>query len=147
MDLSSSDLELGLPTWFKAYVVIFGIVWCGTLAIGSFVSFSEGVSVFALVPIIMLAYGLFMFWRMWGIGVRSSGDELVLRNSFSTRTVRRNDIEGFRFGQWMSPWHLVIFMMTRDQIQPLHVTMHAPFAGKRRAQRQLEELRVWHVGE
>lgn len=137
-------VHLRIPTWMRIYGTVFSVLWFGMLVVMIVVIVSSGEPAAAIMPVGMGVFGVLVIGRVFRIGVRSSGDNLLVRNNFSTRTLQRSEIEGFRHGEWISPFHLVIFATTRDEILPLHVTMHTPFFGKRRARDQLAGLRAWH---
>lgn len=100
----------------------------------------------------MLAFGASLGYRMLRMGVTASGDVLIVRNQWQTRTLARRDIEGFRTGSAGAASfpgsRAVVVLLRDDSVLPLDVTSLAlPIPRSRhRHQGRLEQLQAWHAG-
>ena len=95
----------------------------------------------------MLAFGVTIGVRTFRMSVAFDADALVVRNFFRTRTLLREDIEGFRSGSMSSqPFGRTIYALLRDgSVFPLDVAGRAYRFGRGRG--KLDErqatLQAW----
>jgi hypothetical protein len=106
-------------------------LWCG-ITVTAAVAIALDGSAAALIPTFMLAFGLTLGYRLLLLGVDLAPDELVIRNSFRTWHVAREDVDGFRVGEYAgNPFVRTIYLLTRDgAIVPLEVAAR-PYRGAR----------------
>lgn len=135
----------------RVYVAVFNTIWCGVLvSAGVRGAFAGSVATLIIVP--MLGLGAASGYRMFRLGVRAEHDNLTVRNNWSTRTLTRADIEGFRtggLGRGGLPGSQAVQLLLRDAtILPLDVTATAlPLRRSRaRLQERLQKLQAWHNG-
>ena len=101
---------------------MFTVVWCAGVLTAAVTIAVQGSSA-AIVPVIMLAFGVTVGLRMFRMSVTLDADALVVRNLFRTRSLRRDEIEGFRSGLMSNqPFSRTIYAMLRDgSVFPLDV--------------------------
>jgi hypothetical protein len=98
IEAASGEVVIKMLPWMRRAFLGFFLVWCGVLvavAIGSAAHRAAGA---AIVPVIMIAVGLWAAGRFRRISVTLRADELVTRNFRTVKRLRRADIEGFRVG-------------------------------------------------
>lgn len=133
----------------RVYVAVSTTIWCAAVAASGVRGALSG-SEAAFVTVPMLAIGAVLGYRLLRLGVTADQGCLLVRNNWSTRTVARADIEGFRTGAMTAggpPGSQAVQVLLRDQtVLPLDVTVAAlPLPRSRtRLQGQLEQLRAWH---
>jgi hypothetical protein len=109
--------------FWRMYLLAFLTVWCGGVLFAAVKSASKGSpTVFFLV--IMLAFGVTIGVRTWRRSVIFGADALIVRNFFHTRSLHREEIEGFRLGSISNqPFNRAIYALLRDgSVFPLDVT-------------------------
>jgi len=136
------------PALLRAYVVVFGFIWCGGVVAGLVTALihASPVAVFLLV---MLAFGAGLCYRLFRMSVELRPGELLVRNYFRTIRVQVDNIEGFRVGSTAAqPLSKSIHVLLGgDQLIPLDVTSR-PYLFGRGADlldRRLAELKAWHA--
>lgn len=146
-----TEVEIRPPLAARVYAAVFSTLWCGAVVVGGVRGLLAG-SLAALVTVPMLALGATFGYRLVRMGVRGERDTLTIRNSWSTRTLRRADIEDFRTGTGITgglPGSRVVQVLLRDRtVLPLDVTS-TPLPlprGRARLQQRLEQLQAWHRG-
>lgn len=141
-----NTLELRLPRLMRWYVRGFSLFWCGTVTVFVVVLATKGAGA-VFVPILMLAFGVTLAYRLWRLGVSAHGDELVVRNHFRTRRLRRAEVEGFRMAPAEQlPFTGALYVLLRDDtLMRLDVTIRPTIRrfGKATLETQLAELRRW----
>jgi hypothetical protein len=97
----------------------------------------------------MLAVGAPPMIRCHRVSVEADGDELLVRNSYLTHHLRREDIEGFYFGTGGLRVGPAIWVRVRgrrairfDATQGLYITLR----GSDLREQRLAELRAWCAG-
>ena len=74
-------VEIRLPYGFRIYIVIFGVVWCGFVVSAVFTVDSAAV----VIPLLMLAFGGTLVFRMASLAVFADDSGLRVRNYFRTK--------------------------------------------------------------
>jgi hypothetical protein len=128
------------------YLVAFLTLWCGGVLLAVVRSAAKG-SPAAFFFLIMLAFGVTIGIRTWRRSVIFGADALIVRNFFRTRSLRREEIEGFRSGSMSNqPSSRGIYALLRDgSVFPLDVTSRLALFGRGSAtfeQRQVQ-LQAW----
>jgi hypothetical protein len=128
MMIVTERVEIRPPMAQRVYIVAFGVFWCGFLAV-TIVGTHSATSV---VPLIMLALGATMFYRMFQLSVIADETELLIRNHFGTKHVQRSEIEDFRASRAMGmPFGKAIHVLLRNgEIMTLDVTIWPWLFGK-----------------
>ena len=137
-------VEIRPPMAQRIYIVAFGIIWCGFLVVAIVATHSAT----SIVPLIMIAFGATMFYRMFQLSVIADETELLIRNHFGTKHIERSEIEDFRVGRATMgmPFGKVIHVLLRNgEIMTLDVTMRPWFFGNGPAKLEsyLTSLREW----
>jgi hypothetical protein len=140
-------VEIRQPRALRVYIVVFGCIWCAGVIAGIGVT-AAALSPTVFIPLAMLAFAAFFFSRIYRISVVSEGDELVVRNWFTTRRLRRADIEDFRIGSAgpSYPFGKSIYAMLNDgTVLSLDVLARPAFTARSRDRlaRALAELKGW----
>jgi hypothetical protein len=91
------------PTWARYYIVGFGFVWFAIVAVFLVGAAANGQWAAILVALALAAYGWFVMWRTFHLGLRAYGDEIVVSNMFKTRRIPRLSVDGFRIGSPSTP--------------------------------------------
>ena len=136
-----------LPRAVRIYVCAFGALWCSFVALALFASVVARTAA-ALIPLGMLAFGGYFFYRTLRMGVVTSADEMLVRNWWRTWRVRRRDIEDFRIGGAgpMVMFGKSIYALLADgTILPLDVLARPMFFSfwGRRLNTALAQLKAW----
>ena len=100
----------------RAYVAVFGAVWCGFVAVALVATLIHRPAI-AILPAAMLAFGATLTYRGFRISAVADGDTLTVRNYFATKRLTRSDIEDVRVG--------------RASNQPIGQTVQLLLIGKR----------------
>ncbi len=146
-----SEFEIRPPWAARVYVAVFSSVWCAVVASAGVRAAVAG-SVSALVILPMLCLGAALGYRLFRLEVRAERETLTIRNTWSTRTLTRADIEGFRTGVLtvgsLTGGQVVQVLMRDETVLPLDVTRSTfPLPRSRsRLQERLQHLRAWHTG-
>ncbi|GAA0315342.1 hypothetical protein GCM10009528_36390 [Kineococcus aurantiacus] len=147
----AGGVDVRAPRWSRAYSALFAVVWLGLL--GSFAL--DGLrerDAGALVLVPMAAFGIFLFSRVFVVRARTRGDELVVRNSWRRRVVRRQDVEDVRTGKPQSGPSTLgesVLVLVRDgSIVTLEATWRLGWtaAGRRELADGRERLLAWARG-
>jgi hypothetical protein len=134
------------PKILRIYTSVFTVVWCAGVLTAAVTIAVKG-SPAAIIPVIMLAFGVTIGVRMFRMSVAFDADALVVRNFFRTRSLRREEIEGFRSGSMSNqPFGRTIYALLRDgSVFPLDVAGRLYRFGRGRG--KLEErqamLQAW----
>jgi hypothetical protein len=93
----ASVIVIRNPNVSRSTIVGFGTFWCvGLLA------FVVGLAIVGsptvIVPIVILAFGVVLMYRMWRLAVVAHDDQLVIFNYSRTYRLPRSEIEAFRRG-------------------------------------------------
>jgi hypothetical protein len=85
-----------------------------------------------LIPLLMLAFGLTLGYRILQLSVVIGPQDLLVRNFYRTRHVARADVEGFRQGALsQQPVTRAVYVLLRDgTVFPLDVTGRPYFFGR-----------------
>lgn len=120
-----------LPLAARAYVVVFMCLWCGIVLAGLIAAAADG-SATVLVPLLMLAFGLTLGYRILRLSVVIGPQDLLVRNFYRTRHIARADVEGFRQGALsQQPFTRGVYVLLRDgTVFPLDVTGRPYFFGR-----------------
>jgi hypothetical protein len=121
-------------------VLVFMLVWCGIL-IAAAVQSAESAG-FIMLALAMLLLGIGFGCRILGIAAIARGDELLVRNAFQTRRLRRSQIEEFRLGTAM-PFRRTILALLSDETVALEVGL--ALFGPGVLEERLEQLRSWRA--
>jgi len=147
--VEGEPLVVGLPpTWLRCYVVVFGLVWFAFLVVFCVVAVAN--SIWGVIPValIMAAYGWFLLWRMFHLGLLAYPDEIVVRNFFNTRRIPRRSVDGFRIGRPGIPLSFgrtIVVLVSDDTAFSADGLMWTGMGkrGKARLERLLAQLRDW----
>jgi hypothetical protein len=109
-------------------------IWCGGVLAGAIVVALHG-SPAAVIPVLMLAFGLTLGYRLLRMSVTLGPEDLLVRNYFQTRRVSRAEVEGFRIGSVSTqPFRRTIYLLLGDgSVLPLDVAGRANFSGRGKA--------------
>ena len=143
--MQGEAVRIRLPAWLRVYSAVFGVVWCGIVGSAA-IALAVGGHLAALVPAAMLVIGGLIGYRTFRLSVQAHADELVVRNSLRSLTLRRNDIEEFRIGGPASFGKSIHVLLVDGDLLPLEVTTTLGLLGRGRArqQEQLRSLQRWH---
>lgn len=134
------------PVASRAYVVGFAVLWCGLLG-AAVVAGAVAGSPAAVLPLLMLAFGAGLTYRLFRVGVLADESGLMVRNYFGTRRYRWSDAEDFRIGKPTNlPFGNAIFVQLRDGgVATLDVSMRPWFGtrGRQALGSNLDALRSW----
>lgn len=143
----SVDFRLPLPV--RVYVVAFGLFACGMIAFGP-TEEPEHRTAGILIAVGMLALLSAFVIRIFRIGVSITGDELLVRNFFRTRRLKRRDIEGFRVGSLPNMAGRTVFaLLAGESILALEVFTRPGVlpSTRRRLAERVQVLRDWLAEE
>ena len=140
---SAAFPAIRLPKILRIYTSVFTVVWCAGVLTAAVTIAAKG-SLAAIMPIIMFAFGATIGVRICRISVAFDADVLVVRNSFRTRNLRREEIEGFRPGVMSSqPFSRTIYALLRDgSVFPLEV-VGRPYRNRRKLEERRALLQAW----
>ena len=142
----STDLRIRPPRLARVYVAVFGVAWCGGVGFG-FVDALVHRSAAAVIPAVMLAFGVTLTSRLLLIGAITEDDSLIVRNHFVTRRLARSDIEEFRIGRVANqPINETIHILLRDRrILTIEAAVWPRFTrrGKQRLAQWQADLEMW----
>lgn len=146
----AEDVVMRQPLWVRLYALVFGTVWCGMVA-GGLVAGALRRSPAVVVPVLMLAFGGTLIYRVYRMGVRTDDGVMVVRNQWRTRVLQRAEIEGFRIGDsavGIPGVKVVYALLAEGDLLSLDITASmVPLVGsRRRLDERLERLRTWHAG-
>lgn len=148
---SAGGVDVRAPRWARAYALLFGLGWLGLLCSFALDGWRER-DAGALVLVPMAAFGVFLVSRVFVVRARTRGEELVVRNSWRTRVVRRRDVEDVRTGSPRSGPGAVgesVLVLVRDgSVVSLEATLRLGWtaAGRRELADGRERLLAWARG-
>jgi len=135
-----------LPVLVRVVGSTLGVVWCLAATAGLVGAVLDRSPAVFLVVLGMLAAGAPPMLRCHRVSVEAVGDELLVRDSYRTYHLRREDIEEFYFGTGVLRAGPAIWVRVRgrrairlDATQGLHVTLR----GYDLREQRLAELRAW----
>jgi hypothetical protein len=149
----SADGDPGMPrpvtlrplALSRAFIVAFGVVWCGFTALGLAAAIGSG-SPGAVIPLIMLGFGATFMSRLFVMAAVADETGLLVRNLFRTCHFDWGQVEDFRIGAATGfRGRKSIYVLLRDgEIFPLEVT-NPQFYGSTAAKLPgyLDQLRSW----
>jgi hypothetical protein len=144
-------VEIRPLMFLRVYSAAFGILWCGLLGAGFVAELVAGSGPPTIFILLMLVVGGTISYRWARIAVIGRGDELLVRNLYSTRKVPRERVEGFRVGHApLVPFGKSIYVLTSDGgVISLDVITFSPNllpSGRRRLEQSLGALNLWLSG-
>ena len=97
---------------------------------------------------ILAAYGGFILWRMFHLGLIAYPEEIVVRNAFKTRRLPKQSVDGFRIGSPTMPLSFgrTILVLVSDDTAVSADALVWTGIGKRgnaRLEHLLAQLRDW----
>jgi hypothetical protein len=124
-------------------------VWCGSVLAGFVAAVTAG-SVAVFIPLVMLAFGGWIGYRLFNLSVVATSQELIIRNYLATRRVAKDQVEGFRVGSpSMGSLGRAVVTLIRDDTAVSMDATARPFrwlGGERQLNQALSELRDWLSG-
>ena len=103
------------PRAMRLYVAVFGLFWCGIVFFGFVEALLHRATV-AIIPGVMLAFGITLTYRLFRVSAIAEDDALTVRNYFTTKRLARSDIEEFRIGRASNqPVGKTIHILLRDK--------------------------------
>ncbi|MDX6650461.1 MAG: hypothetical protein QOJ97_2412 [Solirubrobacteraceae bacterium] len=131
------------PPVMRFFALVFTLVWCGGM-----IAFAvrDGWSPALILSLVLLVVGAGLGIPMLGMAAIAVGDELIVRNVYRTRRLRRSQIEGFRIGRSpIMPFGRTIHGLVPGETVALDVglTLFRLLDGRRALEKQLEDLRSW----
>jgi hypothetical protein len=136
------------PAWTRYYIVGFGLVWY--VIVGGFLvgAAANGQWVAIVVALALAAYGWFVLWRTFHLGLRAYRDEIVVTNMFKTRRIPRPSVDGFRIGSPSTPMSFgrtIVVLVSDDTAVSADGLIWTGMGkrGKARLERLLAQLRDW----
>ncbi len=143
---ASANASIRTPIVLRIYIVAFLAVWSGFLSIGFVLLLIHGSPV-ALVPALMLAFGLTLGYRMFRLSVVADEHGLTVRNYYTTKRLAKSDIEEFRIGRASNqPMGKTIHILLQDkEILSIDAASRVSITdrGKRRLTERLTNLETW----
>jgi PH (Pleckstrin Homology) domain-containing protein len=135
---------LRAPALARAYTVVFGVVWCGFVALGLVAAIGAG-SPGAVIPLIMLGFGAAFMTRLFIMIVVADETGLLVRNLYRTRHFGWSQVEDFRIGASTGfRRRKSIYVLLRDgEIFPLEVTDPQFYGASAKLPSHLDRLRSW----
>jgi hypothetical protein len=99
----------------------------------------------ALVPAVMLVFGVYVIAHAARPVVIGDHDGLTTEGAAGLEEIPKSDIEGFRMVTTPPLGNCIHVLIAGDVLIPLDVTRRPAFLprGKRMINRQLEQLRLW----
>lgn len=144
MGSSESPVVIRPPAWVRVYVSIFLVVWVGVDVFTTMIR-HHGSSV--PVGIVFIGFALTLGSRLLSLGVSElANGDLRVRNNVSTRTLRRADVEEFRFGLaggTRLSGRTVQALLVDATTYSIDVARSGPFLGGNRTSRELALLNRW----
>ena len=144
---SADRVELRVPRPLAIYAIAFLVVWCSMIAwIGIRMAREQPAGL--LVLALLLAFGTTLCIRMARARAVGEGDELVVRNYLGSSRIRRSDVEAVRVGRYGgNPMQMgrCITVITPEEVVAIDATLVPGVLGigRRRLERQREELAAW----
>lgn len=139
----ASSIVIKQPVWFRAFLIVVGLVDAGVVVGLAIASDAHP----PLVPLLMGAATCALGYRLYVSAVIGGDDELIVRNRLRTQHLPRAAIEDFRPGALSGKaFGKTIHVLLRDgSVLSLDVLdgMYGTSRGKQRLQRRLESLRGW----
>jgi hypothetical protein len=139
-----APVKLRAPVISRAFIVIFGVVWCGFVTLALVAAIGSG-SPGAMIPLIMLCFGATFMTRIFILTVVADQRGLLVRNLFRTRQFGWGQVEDFRIGASSGfRGRKSIYVLLRDgEILPLEVTNPRFYGPTAKLPGYLDQLRSW----
>lgn len=144
--MSGTDVDIRVPLWSRVWVIGFGAVWAtGVVGFGS--RSDDGGLMRYLFPALLVLFMLGLVWRILVQGIRSDGDDLVVRGPFSSRRAARSEIQDVTQGEsGQFPGTPCVVVTTTDHRSlsaPPLATLPFGARARRETDEQVRRVRAW----
>lgn len=142
---AGTEVDIRVPLWSRVWVLGFGVVWCCLVVL--FGSRSDGGATRFLVPALLVLFMVGLAWRVLVQGIRTEGDQLVVRGPFSTRRADRGEISDVTQGEsGQFPGLPCVVVTTGDHRSisaPPLSTLPFGESARRQVDAQVQQVRAW----
>lgn len=141
---ADASYRVSLPV--RVFCVGWALFWLGACGAGVVKAAGKGAWLTVVVAALVGLVGGTVAWRNAQLALFTDGDELVIRNVYRTRRLRRADVEGFRVGTpSMWPFGEAIHVLARGGtvIASDATSSACSRRARRRRDTTLERLGVW----